>query len=1660
MLSSKTISEFQQEFTSVGAEKVEKELRSILSLLETLRRAQSTLLSDKAGDGAISVAKSTASNAQQEISLRQQRLKTIQSIDRIEGDLARRHIERQNIKSKADEQYEKDFQKLLAEEETAKAKSQTLFNQRMEKESAAEVKRIAQGRARSKEYLAFQDEERKAYARGVELEAIQRQKATKIADDVAKKLQGARDAIRQSRIRTGDIVGEDLGSTLNITQRSPLPSSIPVGDAVARQLSEGQRLQAAIEVRGKAIQMLTSKERETRELLGGAINSQSLSDMDKYQSRLSSLASGSKELANQTRNMTSRLREWEQEHTLMGWITNFWNKFQTVFVRVVSALLSFEVIRVATTLVAGFFRAIIDSNAQLEVLDARLRLMTKDGGTFNALKQRIIDLTVTTPFIIKNFIDASVSLQAFGINSVKYLKPVADWATAIGRDLDDVSIAFAKIASGSPRTALLLTTRGISKTDFDRELSQTGDRLLALSNVIEKRFGGMAERVSQTFTGFISNIKDAWFILSAAVGKDLFTRLRQDVAITFGLMKGEMSETSFLVNALSKSLGIAYDIIKVAFGAGTLLLISRVAMTIVELTKLVWQMISAWGTYEAMEFWGKHAILKKVVDALTNSYVKWALAVSAVALAMVDINQKQKDYEKSVLDSDKAMSKSGSDSEAYINSLEKQKEALKNRYSGLFYDIGRFFLPNLVGDPLDRRIEAETNRLTGLQARSQEMLNLRARENALLDEQLSLLEKISTKKEIEGKIGGNEARSLMMREIADALSGGVSLSELPNRPMGESGNKLFFADLQKEAHKYGIELQSVGAELYNINKLYNLNQDNQTFDITKLKRQPVDLDYAKKLVQVQGFLTESLKTNEQLEKEALDSIPERVREFRKSLKDSDNVQEKFTEWFKGLPDIVKTAMVHAGKSVRDYTDEIAALREELARLNAGEGKASSRIAGERERVRTLETAKPIGIVMPDLSSLAEERLKPFEEYFQKASQATGVEVGVLKAIAQQETARWKAIKDITTAGSNKGARGIMQLLPGTFKEQGVGSDIFDPLQNIMAGAKYFAKMLDKFKGDFKLALAAYNAGPGAVINAGLTIPNIAETKTYVDMISESLGISESEGKVISGNIAKAAREYELLKAKVQLKKDEITLDAERNAHDAKMVELQTRQLELTIALGQNKVELAKRTSELQFEFDPSATELRVSRLRDIADLEKQILDARQLAESSTADSVNSMFAAMMSNDVSEYQRLSELSKEQQTQSLQEQSKLVGLQTKIVELRKLILSDPSTSVAEGIGKAIRKLKVEIETFWDSLAELTISSVRDFTKSIVVDLIFGNADRDKFDQQIADARLELQKLNEDKQRDFNRVNQFRRVEGETNDEYLQRTQRLSEIQGQQADVYTYQTKELELLAKINELEQQRNNIILDRLKSLGQKVFDKFLDFGLNSLFASLSGDGGGYDPDTSGTGGLGRPSGGGGVKSPALANVGRINPILVEPSIQNIANRRVENNSVLNKNVFDNRTVQNIVNRTIQNNSSAIQNVANKTFQTTSSMVQNLTNRVFNSASTLVRNSNLDNRSFRSAVDNSSLKNVLTNTSLRTSLDNRSFKEFSDSRVFSNVRNERSSASSNVNNARYYNTQSKGDTNYSLHINGDVYGEDDFTKKVDSAFKSISRQRTR
>jgi len=115
-------------------------------------------------------------------------------------------------------------------------------------------------------------------------------------------------------------------------------------------------------------------------------------------------------------------------------------------------------------------------------------------------------------------------------------------------------------------------------------------------------------------------------------------------------------------------------------------------------------------------------------------------------------------------------------------------------------------------------------------------------------------------------------------------------------------------------------------------------------------------------------------------------------------------------------------------------------------------------------------------------------------YLIDAGLKNGIDPLLLYSIMHQESS-FKS-----HAISPKGARGLMQLMPGTAIRFGV-TNIFDARQNIEGGARYVRFLLERFDGDVRLTLAGYNAGEGAVEKYGRQIPPYAETQEYVRRIS-------------------------------------------------------------------------------------------------------------------------------------------------------------------------------------------------------------------------------------------------------------------------------------------------------------------------------------------------------------------------------------------------------------------------------------------------------------------------------------------------------------------------------------------------------------------------------
>jgi hypothetical protein len=134
---------------------------------------------------------------------------------------------------------------------------------------------------------------------------------------------------------------------------------------------------------------------------------------------------------------------------------------------------------------------------------------------------------------------------------------------------------------------------------------------------------------------------------------------------------------------------------------------------------------------------------------------------------------------------------------------------------------------------------------------------------------------------------------------------------------------------------------------------------------------------------------------------------------------------------------------------------------------------------------------------------------PFEEHIMQAAQTYQVDPALIRAIIMAESSY------NPRAVSHRGAQGLMQLMPTTAKWLGI-EDSFDPAMNIDGGVRYFRRLLDRFDGDVKLALAAYNAGSRYVLKYG-GVPPFKATRIYIKKVLHYHRVLQEQLAAGSGN---------------------------------------------------------------------------------------------------------------------------------------------------------------------------------------------------------------------------------------------------------------------------------------------------------------------------------------------------------------------------------------------------------------------------------------------------------------------------------------------------------------------------------------------------------------
>ena len=131
-------------------------------------------------------------------------------------------------------------------------------------------------------------------------------------------------------------------------------------------------------------------------------------------------------------------------------------------------------------------------------------------------------------------------------------------------------------------------------------------------------------------------------------------------------------------------------------------------------------------------------------------------------------------------------------------------------------------------------------------------------------------------------------------------------------------------------------------------------------------------------------------------------------------------------------------------------------------------------------------------------SAVSERARAYADLISEHSRTQSVRPDLVRAVMQVESGF------NPYARSPKGAMGLMQLMPATAKQYGV-RNAFTPAENVRAGVAYLRELLDRYQNNEELALAAYNAGPGAVDKHNRTVPPYRETRSYVSQIGKMAG---------------------------------------------------------------------------------------------------------------------------------------------------------------------------------------------------------------------------------------------------------------------------------------------------------------------------------------------------------------------------------------------------------------------------------------------------------------------------------------------------------------------------------------------------------------------------
>jgi soluble lytic murein transglycosylase-like protein len=207
--------------------------------------------------------------------------------------------------------------------------------------------------------------------------------------------------------------------------------------------------------------------------------------------------------------------------------------------------------------------------------------------------------------------------------------------------------------------------------------------------------------------------------------------------------------------------------------------------------------------------------------------------------------------------------------------------------------------------------------------------------------------------------------------------------------------------------------------------------------------------------------------------------------------------------FTGVVFAAEIAELRNGFTIRHRTRE---MRDGLVRLYIDDQKKSF-VDVPASEVESY-SSEPDPVV-----SDAAKPSKSTNQIVSEASVKQGVDSDFIRSVIKQESA------GNANAVSRTGARGLMQLMPGTALQLGV-NDSFSPEQNVHGGAQYLRELLERYHGDAIKALAAYNAGPGAV-DRYKGVPPYRETRQYVQRVVRDYNKSKQSAESPDKSIEKS-----------------------------------------------------------------------------------------------------------------------------------------------------------------------------------------------------------------------------------------------------------------------------------------------------------------------------------------------------------------------------------------------------------------------------------------------------------------------------------------------------------------------------------------------------------